>query len=496
MLCRSLFALSCALLPAAALSGSGTPAKPRISATQAEDLFRSVDTILRFDSSDTGLAVHHEVKRRLLTREQVVVMLKQKMDEDKDTARVERSAIVLEKFGMLPNGFALRPFLLKLLGEQVAGFYDSKTKTVNLLDWIGADEQKPVLAHELTHALQDQYETARGTPLDQWENTEPDGRAQNAKEDREHIRSDEADTAREAVLEGQAMVAYIDWGLDGRGQTLRTLPDIGPQSLGDGSDADSPILGSAPLVLKQSLLFPYQEGLQFEQKLLKTGGTDAAFTRVLNRPPSTSWEILHPEDYLRGWTPPVTNLPDLHPLLDPEYAPYDVGVLGALDIRMLGAALADPGAGADLALAWDGGVYYAAQARAAANKEAPGSIALVYLSRWKTPADAHRFATVYRGSLTRRFVKLKTLDGVGLRTTYETEDGPILIAEHDRSVFLSQTLPLRQAEEAERMMRHAQAGQPEAARRRARKDNSASLTAPLRQWFAAQGALRAGYTQH
>ena len=38
----------------------------------------------------------------------------------------------------------------------MAGFYDNKTKTVNLLDWIEPDEQKPVLAHELTHALQDQ----------------------------------------------------------------------------------------------------------------------------------------------------------------------------------------------------------------------------------------------------------------------------------------------------------------------------------------------------
>ena len=43
-----------------------------------------------------------------------------------------------------------------LLKEQVAGYYDPKTKTVNLLDWLGADQQKPVLAHELTHALQDQ----------------------------------------------------------------------------------------------------------------------------------------------------------------------------------------------------------------------------------------------------------------------------------------------------------------------------------------------------
>ncbi len=69
---------------------------------------------------------------------------------------MERAEIVLKKFGLLDRDFHLRPFLLSLLTEQIAGFYDNKTKTVNLLDWIEPDEQKPVLAHELTHALQDQ----------------------------------------------------------------------------------------------------------------------------------------------------------------------------------------------------------------------------------------------------------------------------------------------------------------------------------------------------
>ena len=477
-----------ALLLLPALAAAQAQPKPHIDAAQAAALFRSIDAILHFDARDTGLAIHHEVKRRLLTREQVVALLKAKMDEDKDTARVERSAIVLEKFGLLPDGFALRPFLLKLLGEQVAGFYDSKTKTVNLLDWLDADTQKPVLAHELTHALQDQYQTARGIGLDKWENVGPDGTAKTYREDREHIATDEADTAREAALEGQAMVAYLDWGLEGKGQTLRTLPDIGPQTLGDGQDTDSPVLKSAPEVLKQSLLFPYQEGLMFEQHVLKAGGTAAAFSGVLTRPPSTSWEILHPDDYLRKVTPPTLALPDLHPLLDPAYTPYDVGVLGALDVRILGATLADPGAGADLALAWDGGVYYAGQARAAANKQAPGSIALVYLSRWKTPAAARQFATVYRGSLTRRFVKLQPGEATAARTTFQTEDGPVLVEQHDRSVFVSQSLPLPEADRAQKLMLDAQTGP-------ASTQNAAGLTAPLRGFLALHGALRAAYTE-
>ncbi len=466
--------------------------KPRISTAQAAELFRSVDTILQFDAKDTGLPARQHVKRRLLTREQVVAFLKQKMDEDKDTARIERSAIVLEKFGLLPQGFELRPFLLKLLGEQVAGFYDSKTKTVNLLDWIDADSQKPVLAHELTHALQDQYQLARGVDLDKWENAGPDGTAENAQQDREHVRTDETDSAREAVLEGQAMVAYLDWGLEGRGQSLRTLPAIPVEAMSDATDkdADSPILSSAPLVLRESLLFPYQEGLAFEQTLLKSRGTQAAFADALNRPPSTTWEILHPAAYMRNEQPPLLQMPDLHSLLDADWAPYDVGVMGALDVRMLGEALGDKGAGADAALAWDGGLYYAAQARSAttdAAKNDTASIALAYLSRWKTPAAASAFARVYRGSLPKRYKTLSTREQTGTRTLFSTEEGPVLVQQQDRYLFVSHSLPAPLAEKVMALMLEMQTGTSTAWTAPPRE----SMTAPLRRLLAGQGALRA-----
>ena len=252
---------------AAQTPASAPPPKPPvtihrlITPKQAKELFASVDSILRFDSEDSGLPIHHPVKRRLISREQVIAFLTERMDEDKDTARIERSAIVLEKFGMLPPHFQLRDFLLKLLGEQVAGFYDAKTKTVNLLNWIPPDDQKPVLAHELMHALQDQFQNARGLKLDAWEDPEPEGTARTLAEDREHLADDETGTAREAVLEGQAMVTFVDWGLLGRNQTLRTLPDLNPATLeaaASRSDADSPLLSSAPLVLRESLLFPLQ----------------------------------------------------------------------------------------------------------------------------------------------------------------------------------------------------------------------------------------------
>ncbi|RRA47479.1 hypothetical protein D1Y84_03375 [Acidipila sp. EB88] len=480
--------------------------KPRISAAQARELFRSVDTILAFDARDTGFPVRQSVKRRLLTRDQVVAYLKQKMDEDKDTARIERSAITLEKFGLLPQHFSLRPFLLKLLGEQVAGFYDSKTRTVNLLDWLDADTQKPVLAHELTHALQDQYQASRHIDLDKWENTSPDGTAQNIDQDREHIRTDETDSAREAVLEGQAMVAYLDWGLEGKGQTLRTLPDFSLSSLDAAAGADdSPVLASAPLVMRQSLLFPYQEGLVFEQRLLKDRGTAGAFAEVLQRPPSTSWQILHPAGFEHGDPMPLLQMPDLHPLLDQDWAPYDVGVMGALDVRILAEQLGDKGAGADAALAWDGGVYYAAQSRSAttaAARDSTASIAMVYLSRWKTAAAAAAFARVYRDSLPKRYPGLRQEPHAaeGPAAVYATVEGPVIVDQRDRYVFVSHTLPVNAAEAVEARMLAAQTGaQTSAEAQRSEGDaawaqagHATGLTAPLRAFFAQQGMLSAG----
>ena len=121
---------------------------------QAKDLFSRVDKILSFVSTDTGLPIVHNVKRKLITREEVNKYLNRKFEEDAGAKRLAREEIVLKKFGLLDRDFHLRPFMISLLTEQVAGFYDDKTKTVNLLDWIEPDEQEPVLAHELTHALQ------------------------------------------------------------------------------------------------------------------------------------------------------------------------------------------------------------------------------------------------------------------------------------------------------------------------------------------------------
>ncbi len=134
---------------------------------------------------------------------------------------MQRSEIVLKKFGMLDRDFNLKPFLLALLKEQIEAYYDPKTKTVNLLDWIGIEEQKPVLAHELTHALQDQH-----TDLEKWSDQTPSDVSHNSGEDSNHIAKDELDTAREAVTEGQATAVMMDNILKPMGKSLIKDPEV------------------------------------------------------------------------------------------------------------------------------------------------------------------------------------------------------------------------------------------------------------------------------
>ena len=430
-------------------------AEQKITPAQAKELFASVDQILGFASKDSDLAIRHAVKRRLTNRAEVEHYILSKMKDDKDAQRMESSEIVLKKFGLLDRDFQLKPFIVSLLTEQIAGYYDSKTKTVNMLDWIVPDEQKPVLAHELTHALQDQH-----VDLETWDDRSKDAVAKTAQEDNDHLQTDEEDTAREAVAEGQAMVVFLDWGLAPKGQSLAKMPDIAAQ-LNDAEDAgdDSPVMKRAPLLLKESLLFPYREGLNFEQTVLKDEGPQEAFAGALDKPPATSYEVMHPRVWERHERPTLLTMPDIHPLIDADYAPYDIGVMGALDVRILAELFAGKDAAKLLTAQWDGGIYYAAQSLKATTAEAKAntnSVALLYLSQWKSEEAAARFAAIYADNLNKKYTRVHKEssedDGNSQESLYSTEEGPVLIVAMGRGVYISESFPLPLARKLELAM--------------------------------------------
>jgi hypothetical protein len=465
--------------------------KPEIRMTQAQakELFASVDTIMQFASDDSKLAIKSKVKRRLTSRDAVEKYLVDKMKDDKDAKRMERSEIVLKKFGLLDQDFHLQPFLVSLLKEQIAGYYDSKTKTVNLLDWIEPDTQKPVLAHELTHALQDQR-----VNLDKWEDESNDDLSHNVAEDNQHIATDEQDTAREAVLEGQAMAVLVDYSLKPMGQSVISQPDLVKAKADEQNvDADSPVLERAPLLLQEALLFPYREGLKFEVDLLQDRGPGGAFAGVLDRPPATSFEIMNPRAYEARIKVPLLNMPDVHPLLDADYAPYDIGVMGQLDVRILAELFGGPQTAAALTQAWAGGVYYAAQKKNTPDKSSTSSIALLYLSQWKSPEAAAAFARMYADELGKQYSGVKRdaqAESDESEQVFKTNEGPVLISTSGKSIFVSESFDLTLARKLEFLMMGAQQGNDQNQAIALAHPNHA-LTGSMMNFFAGCGLMRA-----
>jgi hypothetical protein len=445
---------------------SQAPAKPKakptaikdkiITPAQAKELFASVDQIMQFDSKDTGLPIRHPVKRQLTTRAAVEKYLDSKMRNGKDERRMQRSAVELKKFGLLPRDFDLGPFLVKLLKEQIAGYYDSKTKTVYLLDWIDPEEQKPVLAHELTHALQDQYISQSHTSLSKWSSVSLNGISHNVAEDNRHIQLDEADTAREAVLEGQAMIPFIDYALAPHGASIMTNPDFILSHI-DEMTADtsgSPVMASAPRVLRESLIFPYREGLKFEISLLRDEGKQGAFAGALNHPPSSSYQIMNPAAYEHHARVPVLTMPDIHPLIRAQYKPYDVGVMGELDVRMLVQLTASDAVASRLASQWDGGIYFVAQKKHTPSPVTTADVAMVYLSRWKTPGAAALFAKNYEQELRKLYpgAQRQLPTDASDAHIYTTTEGPMMIVPEGREVYVSESFPLPLARKIEGLM--------------------------------------------
>jgi len=217
---------------------------------------------------------------------------------------------------------------------------------------------------------------------------------------------------------------------------------------------NSPVMARAPLLLSESMLFPYREGLSFEQDVWMDRGQKAAFSGALDRPPSSSWEIMNPREYENGRVPPIPYLPDIHPLVDSTYRPYDIGQVGQLDVHILAGLFGGDSAARDLTPAWDGGIYWAGQKLSATTPEQQNStksLSLFYLSVWKNEASAQSFVHLYADELGRKYSGLKpekadpgaTGDDEGsVEQVFSSDEGPLVITRRGKLVFVSESFDL------------------------------------------------------
>jgi hypothetical protein len=406
-------------------------------------LFESVDKIFAFAAVDTGMPKRAVVKRQLVSKADVEKYATGRLAKEEFTQRFAQEELSMKKLGFLPRDFNLKEFLVKSTGQEVAGYYDEETKTISLVSWVPPDRQEPILAHELTHALQDQnYDLAKwmkaGTKA--------------AGGDSQGGATDDNALARKAVVEGQAMVVYVDYLLKPVGRSLEDTPGLIYQMEEPAVKAviDSQLMHDAPMIMREMGTFAYQEGLIFEGELLHKGGKKMAFAGVFARPPRNSHEVLQPGTYIQGEKLPLVRIPDTREVLSNQYDVYDSGGIGELDVRALLKQYGERRIADDVSSAWQGGAYvtYRRKDKVVAEvSSGTGDLALLYISRWKTPQAAERFARFYADAVSQRYrsAAVQSVQAcTGTRCPVSiaqiaTEEGPVIV-EHwdDNSVIVSE----------------------------------------------------------
>ena len=145
---------------------------------------------------------------------------------------------------------------------------------------------------------------------------------------------------------------------------------------------------------------------------------------------------------------PVLRLPDIHPLIDADYTPYDVGVMGEFDVRILTELFGGEEIATALTPEWNGGIYYAAQRKSAVTEEqkaSTASIGLLYYSKWRNEDSAGTFLHVYAEELARKYSGLvrRTKDEADeSEQIYTTNEGDVLLTFSGTGVFVSEGFPL------------------------------------------------------
>ncbi len=452
-----------------------------ISPEETKQLFEEVDRIFTFVSEDTGLPMKGPIQKRIVTRQEVANYVETQLNKDESAKRLERSQLVLKKFGLIPREFDLHKAFVKLLQDQVAAYYDPKTKTVNLLDWVPLDQQESVVAHELTHAIQDQNFNL----LKYEKEASPDPPASQLDVTEAEVAADERGGAREAVVEGQAMVVMMDYFLRDEGTSVADSPSLVDAMKHSMETSDQSIaMAETPLFLKDSLTFPYFYGLDFARYLLqheRDGGKDAAkgdaqhiamtkqqkeraFREPYRTPPETSHDVMNPEAFARGERIVPMALARFSPILHGKFERYDAGAIGEFDAHLLAKQYADAATADRVAAGWRGGYYFAVRPLAQLGESpvappvAKDRLNLIFASQWKDEAAARDFADVYARGLGQRYTNAqpdKTVPQDSPIRRWTTEEGIATLEVQGTFVFALEGFDEATANELRAALHHA-----------------------------------------
>jgi hypothetical protein len=342
----------------------------------------STQEILEVVSRLRSLDIKRSVKSSFKTKDEIEQSVIRDLDENTPPAEFEASQKTLIKLGLLSRDFKLRDYVVQLLREQVAGFYEPKTREFYLAAWLPIADQKRVVAHELVHALQDQHFNLRR--FEGWPKGDSD-----------------AELAAHALVEGEATLVMIEYDFELQGVKLDAakISALTDNLVGQDGDSDAksyPVLANAPNVLKENLQFPYLYGARFVGAVLKNRSWKALDASYATLPASTE-QIMHPERFLDRDNPVKIELSDLSGSLGPDWKKADADVNGEFGYLVALAEFIPKRAAVQAAAGWGGDRY------ALYENKVTGSVVLAQYTTWDTETDAREFFNAYLERTEKRY---------------------------------------------------------------------------------------------
>ncbi len=337
---------------------------------ELEQLLVETDTIAAKVSAIRGLPIKKPIARGIMSREQIEQRVLQRIGEDYSDAKLAGEERAAKRFGFLPVDVDYKKTILALLTEQIAGFYDPAAKELYLADWIDVTTQRIVMAHEICHALQDQ-----SFDLEKFSKTVQD--------------DGDASLARQALVEGDGVALMIEFMFQEMGVKVDPwVDDTITKSMASqvtGVQPGMETFAKAPLFLRESLMFPYLNGL----KLIAFTRRHHPWSRVddmFKTPPLSTEQVMHPEKYFAGEKPVKVKSAALPSLK--KWKIVEQNILGEAAFGWLWRqhGVRDERAN-DAAAGW-GGDRYAVYAPPDDDGKAIDSLVLVSYSTWDTETDA------------------------------------------------------------------------------------------------------------
>lgn len=352
-------------------SAGTSPPGPRQTGLPS-DVAAQIDRVVAQVPPIREIEPESDVPYELITREQFQADLQELLAEETDPELLATEERLLKRMGLLPPEIDLAAALEELYGSQVAAFYRPDTKTFYVItrDIPFGPLDRIIVAHEYTHALQDQQFDLEGTRITD-------------------LSEGDAALAQLAVIEGDATLVMFEWAT--QNLSFNELFEIAGESL---SPTDQQILEDMPPILRRQLEFPYTDGWTFATEIQGEGGWSAIDAALAEPPPSTE-QILHVDKFRSGEEPVDVELADASGALGPGWAVEYEQTFGELISQVWVAGgeegptslpgLPVPPPHAEVAAGWGGD-------RLQMYEGPDGGWAIAWETAWDTQADVDEFA--------------------------------------------------------------------------------------------------------